>query len=343
MPLACSNVSVIGTALTLLLLNGTYHNFTLYLLGVNSGPPCLHLKSFLETLSKQYDFKLIWIPVDQNKTKLLSLATEILTSAGVIPGVPITLVYCNKTLVAVVEGAVLDANFWLKDVMKCTNVTRVYYGNKLVATLNVTSLGTVPIDVIPLITAMIVDSLNPVGLTILGLLMILCVNKKGKCYKELIVFTIAYVSAHLLLGRLLGTLGASKLYSLIGMAAALFMIAASLKPTNSLRKAASFMSDKLSKLVLKGGSVFLVGAASSTVAMSPCVVGAYLSATSLISKMPPYLELYLWALYAVIYSLPVILLGFFIHKGKSFIEPRKMILILATISFVLSLYTYLAK
>ncbi|UXD22299.1 hypothetical protein IPA_03320 [Ignicoccus pacificus DSM 13166] len=345
MPIACSNATVVGLSIPIIMLNMTsYSNFTLYLLGIHNGPPCLHLKAFLGNLSSQYNFTLVWIPVDLNHTKLLNVATKYLEEAGLIPGVPITLVYCKSKLVAVVEGAVLDTKFWL-NVMNCSSKgVKVYYGNQLVdiITSNVTSKAPPP-KIVPIIIAALTDSLNPVGLSIYGLLMILCVNVRKRCYKEALAFLVAYTGAHMALGGVLSTLGASKIYSVIGMGAASFMIVASLKPTEKLKKAASFAAQKLSRAVLKKSSVFLVGAAASTISMSPCVVGAYLSAMGMISSLPPELRLPVLALYALIYSTPVILLTILIHKGKKFVETRTLILILASISLILSVYTFITS
>jgi len=341
LPIACSNVTVVGMTLPLLVLNTTsYNNFTLYLLGVHTGPPCIQLRSFLESLASQYNFTLVWIPIDVNRSELLRNAVYYLESAGLSPGVPITLVYCNSKLVAVVEGAVLDSTFWLK-VMNCSSRgVKVYYGTHLVKVVRSSSTTTAfTYSLAPLIVAALTDSLNPVGLSIYGLLMILCVNTKRKCYKEALTFLIAYTGAHLALGGLLSSLGSSKIYSLIGAAAASFMIVASLRPTERIRRLASFASDKLSKAALRKSSVFLVGAAAGTVSMSPCVVGAYLSAMSMISTMPPESKPLAFALYALAYSAPVVALTLLIHKGKRFVETRTLVLVLATLSLALSLYT----
>ena len=346
--LACSNVSIIGLN-NITLVASTLTNVTLYLLGISTGHPCLLLKAFLSNLSSTYGFHLVWIPIDKVQSPMLSKATLMLLKAGLSPAVPITIVTVRNNTVAVVEGAVLDKGFWLKLVSSgnATKGVKVYLGTKLIGVVNTSilreSIQAKSFDPLPLIIAAFTDSLNPVGLTILGLIVLYCVNTKKKCYKEASLAILSYVAAHMTLGLTLSSLPASSFYPVLGVVIASIVIIFTLKPNKRAMKVLNNISNKLSVAALRGGSVVLIGAAAGSIAMSPCVVGAFLSAMSTIGSVPFPQKLYYLLLYMVIYPIPAISVVLAIHKGKGLIKPRRLILILASLSLVLSFYSLLKQ
>ena len=343
--LTCSNVSAVGVNLGNLTLNlSASINVTLYLLGISTGAPCLHLKAFLSSLSALYGFKLVWIPIDKVHSPLLSRAVSILSAAGMVPAVPITLVIRDNKTVAVVEGEVLDKGFWLRllNATPAKNVVEVYLGTKLVKVIkNAKSQGYG--HLLPILAAALTDSLNPIGLTILSVVMVYCVSTKGKCYREAALFLASYVLAHMTLGFVLSNLPISSLYPALGVLIASLVIAMTVRPTKRVRKIFGGLSNKLSVMALKGASVALIGAAAGSVAMSPCVVGAFLSAMSMLGSLPPSQRLGYLIIYALIYPVPALIVTILVHRGKSFVEPRKMITVLASISLALSLYSLLKQ
>lgn len=332
----CSNVTSpvasLGTPLSSLFLN-TLSNYTVYIYGITNGVPCKEMKAFLERLSSEYGFKVVWVPLDRGVPQNAT-AVKVAESFG-LPYVPIEGVYCNKKLVAVVVGDVENVTFWIQEVFKCTNFTRVYKGTKLVG---IYKSGKVSFPFFVLVLA-VIDSLNPIGLTIFVLFMMVCLNTKRRCWKEALEFVIAYASAHVALGALLSVLPTSPYYPIVGIVVSLTIIVAALKPNPKLRKLLSAASGYLSKLALRKESPPILGALAGTVGMSPCVLGSFLTASSAIGESG---QLVLWTYYALIYAMTPILIAYALHLGRK-VEPTKLIVSLATISFFVSLYMTLVN
>ncbi len=338
----CSNVTV-KALVTLLNVTLLYHNVTVYLIGVSNGPPCLKMKAYLQDLSSRYGFKLIWIPIDlKGSVEPVPKVTKLIEESDLPFQVPVSAVYCGRNLTSIVIGLVEDDLFWSK-LLQC-NVTgpsvRIYYGEKLVNSVSLQRRSVKSFNLYPFLVSAIVDSLNPVGLAIFSLVNAIYLRLDRKRYwKTVIEFLLAYSIAHVALGSLLAQIKASRIYSIIGAVTASLMIAASIKPWSKLRPIVSAASSKLSKMVLSSASPIVIGALSSTIAMSPCVLGAYLSAVSFLSSLPFPLRFQLTLLYLLIYSIPPLTLAFVSTKLAKKLNTRQMILVLATISLILSLYS----
>ena len=334
--LVCSNVTSPAafpeTSLSSLFLNAL-SNYTVYIYGITNGIPCKEMRAFLERLSGEYGFRVVWVPLDRGVPRNAT-AVKVAESFG-LPYVPIEGVYCNKKLVAVVVGDVENTTFWIQDVFKCTNFTRVYRGTKLVGIYK-GGKESFPFFVLALAA---IDSLNPIGLTIFMLFMMVCLNAKGRCWKEALEFVVAYVGAHVTLGAALSALPASPYYPIVGMAVSLVIIVAALRPNPKLRKLLSAASGYLSRLALRRESPLILGALAGTLGMSPCVLGSFLTASSVIGESG---QLMLWAYYALIYATTPVLIAYALHSGKR-LEPAKLIVALATFSFFVSLYMTLVN
>ena len=339
--IACSNVTI--HALTLINATLLLNNVTVYLIGVSKGVPCLQMKSYLETLSSLYGFKFVWIPIDKvGSTKPVAQISRVVDASGLPFEVPISAVYCNGTLSSVVIGLVEDARFWVR-LLSCnkSNGINVYLGEKLIKRIGRLEVKNASINVFPFIISMLVDSLNPIGLAIFSLVSAVYLNRgRREFWRAVVEFEMAYSTFHVVLGSVLAQLGSSKVYSIIGIIAALSMIILSLRPwkMGTLLNAAS---SRLSKMALSKASPLIIGALSSTVAMSPCVLGAYLSAVSFLSSLPLSQRIPLTALYWVVYSLPPLMVASISVKLARKLNARKTVLALATISLILSIYSLL--
>ncbi|ALU12143.1 hypothetical protein EYM_00800 [Ignicoccus islandicus DSM 13165] len=340
----CSNVSV-KALVTLINVTLLANNVTVYLIGVSNGPPCIEMKNYLELLSNRYGFKLVWLPIDKvGNVEPVPKVSELIERSGLPFQVPVSAVYCNDTLRYLVIGLVKDDAFWYS-LMNCsgTSEIKVFYGEKLWSVVARNGLNETTINLVPLLVSMTIDSLNPVGLAVFSLLNAVYLKSDRKEYwKAVLKFVIAYSTAHIALGTMLAQVSANKIYSIIGIIAASIMIVLSAKPWRRLSKFFGTLSSKLSRMALSRASPVLIGIFASTIAMSPCVIGAYLSAISFVSSLPPTLRIPLFTLYAIVYSIPPLLVAFVSNRLAMKLNTRYVILVLATLSLLLSIYSLLS-
>ncbi|ABU82597.1 hypothetical protein [Ignicoccus hospitalis] len=326
--LACSNVSV-GASLPSPFVQAVlkdYSNYTLVIYGIDEGIPCIKLRTFLSDLSELYGFKVVWVSVSKGVPKNAT-AVSVAEDFG-LPYVPITGVYCGRKLVAVVVGDVENSTFWLEEVMKCTNVTRVYEGQKLLGTWRPSARALNG----PVLILALVDSLNPVGLMVFTFYILACKNVKKRCSWDALAFVVAYTFTHVALGVALSLVPASPYYPVIGAIVSLMVIVSSIKPNKKIRSLTAWASSTLNSLVLKRASPAVLGLLAGSVGTSPCVLGAFLSAASLIGN-----NLIMWGAYAMIYAAAPTVIFIIVNRGKV-VDPRKVVLPLATISLLISVY-----
>lgn len=323
--LICSNVSV---SAPLTLLPTLSFNATIYLYGISNGAPCLRMKSFLEGL-EIYGVKVIWVPLDKvrpNVTKPL----DIVTSMGLPLEVPLSAVYQNDTLKAIVIGDIENITFWNEILSSKWKGVRVYLGQKLIGTWSGKRVS-FPFTALGLA---IIDGLGPIALMVFALYLALCREVVGNCWGRALAFIATASVTRAVMGLTLSSLPVSPYYPAIGAILAFIILVNTLKPSKTVSKAINRFVSFFEKLVKNQASPFLLGLAVGSLGLSPCVVGAFLSASALASTLPFEQRLAFWALYAIVYSIPLALAAKVIEK----VELRKAIAVLASISLLISLY-----
>ncbi len=326
--LICSNVSISAPSALLPPLN---LNATIYLYGISNGPPCLRMKSFLEGL-EIYGIKVIWVPLDKVKPNVTE-PLKVITSMGLPLEVPISAVYQDKRLKAIVIGDVENLTFWSQLLSSNWKGVKVYIGQRLVGTWK--GRTSFPFTALGLA---IIDGMGPIALMVFALYMALCKEIMGNCWKRALAFVATASVTRALMGLSLSSIPVSPYYPAIGAALALIILVNALRPTKSLNEALRKFMGFFEKLVKNGASPFLLGLAVGSLGLSPCVVGAFLSASTLASGLPWGQRLVFWALYALVYSIPLTLAAKVIDK----VEIRKAVAVLASISLIISLYFLVA-
>ena len=322
--MVCSNITILGPSIFPQV--PSFQNVTVYLYGVSTGTPCLRERAFLEKL-ELYGLKLIWIPLDKVKPNMTK-PLEIVSSLGVLK-VPISAVYVNGSLRAIVVGDVENVTFWEQITKKKYDGVAVYLGQKLIKVWK--GGEAFPFSALALA---LLDGMGPIALLVFSLYMALCKQVVGNCLVRGALFVASAAFARAAMGFALSSMPASQLYPIIGAAFALIIFINSIKPTKTVTRFTSKMISFFEGLAKSVASPILLGLAVGSAALSPCVLGAFLSASAVANSLSPYQRLSFWLSYSVLYSRPFIVVAKLIEK----VEMRKLVAALALISFIVSTY-----
>ncbi len=327
--LICSNVSISGPSLALV--PTLSFNATIYLYGISTGIPCLKMKNFLKNLN-MYGVKVIWIPLDRVKPNVTK-PLDVVTSMGLPLEVPLSAVYQNGTLKAIVIGDIENITFWNELLSSKWKGVRVYLGQKLIGTWSGKRVS-FPFTALGLA---IIDGLGPIALMVFALYLALCREVVGNCWGRALAFIATASVTRAVMGLTLSSLPVSPYYPAIGAILAFIILVNALKPSKTVSKAISKFVSFFEKLVKNQASPFLLGLAVGSLGLSPCVVGAFLSASTVASTLPIGEKIVFWILYAILYSIPLGIAANIINK----VELRKAVAVLASISLIISLYFFI--